>query len=200
MRFKTRKPQKIVCSYYHRRTVVSSRQNYPFVRIEVVPEGIKLFLPPETNYREILRKHGSWIRRKVDIFRLSYELSGKIELGQTAESLFKNRIRKLVSKLAGELEVPVKRVYCRYMKTKWGSWSSNGVLTLNKFLRFLPENLIRYVVIHELLHFYEPHHNENFYRLLSAHASDYEQLDMLLMAYWICLRKGGYANNFLSKG
>lgn len=199
MGFKARKRTEIVCSYYHRRAVVSKRQNSPVIKIEVVPEGIKLFIPPGTDYREILRKHGRWIRCRIDIFRRSYELSEQIRLEQTAEGQFKKRIKKMVDELSGELKVPVKRVCCRYMKTKWGSWSSKGVLTLNKFLRFLPENLIRYVVIHELLHYHEPYHDENFYNLMAVHASNYEELDINLMAYWICLQKSGYASKYLYK-
>ena len=46
-------------------------------------------------------------------------------------------VLKLCEKWQKELKVNVKRVQIREMKNKWGSYSSNGVLTLNKeLLRF----------------------------------------------------------------
>jgi len=47
-------------------------------------------------------------------------------------------VLKLCEKWQKELKVNVKRVQIREMKNKWGSYSSNGVLTLNKELLRYP--------------------------------------------------------------
>ena len=196
---KGRHGQLKICGYYGKRLLVRSFKDTSCLRIEVTPKEIKLLLPPGIHYREALQKHGNWIQRKVDVLESSFQLVSEIKLITRTEKSFKRLVRKLLDELAADLDVKVKRVCCRYMKSKWGSWSSNGVLAVNKFLRFLPEELIRYVLLHELLHFYEPFHNDNFYALVSARVKNYEKLDMLLTAYWVYLEKSGIFKRFLHK-
>ena len=52
------------------------------------------------------------------------------------------------------------------MKTRWGSTSPAGRITLNLKLIQVPKPYIDYVVLHELCHLREPHHGQAFYRLL----------------------------------
>lgn len=56
------------------------------------------------------------------------------------------------------------------MKTKWGAcnyWAGN--IRLNTELVKKPENLLEYVVVHEMLHLIEPTHSERFVVLLEQH-------------------------------
>ena len=53
------------------------------------------------------------------------------------------------------------RIYFREMKTKWASHSQNNNLTINTRLKYLPEDLISYIVYHETAHNLERKHNEN---------------------------------------
>ena len=56
----------------------------------------------------------------------------------------------------------------RKMKTRWGSLSNRGRLTLNLDLIKAPKECIEYVVIHELCHLAHRHHDSDFYKLLDA--------------------------------
>lgn len=85
------------------------------------------------------------------------------------------------------------------MKTKWGSWSSKGSLTLNLFLRFLPRKAVDYVIVHELTHYFEPEHNERFYRILESCLPDFKDFEKLLFAYWIKLDVEGFVERFMKK-
>jgi len=53
------------------------------------------------------------------------------------------------------------------MKTKWGSYSTKGNLTINTLLKHLPNKLIEYVVLHEMTHSQERKHNKRFWRIVS---------------------------------
>ncbi len=67
------------------------------------------------------------------------------------------------------------RLQIRSMKTRWGSLSQGGVLTMNIKLIAAPKECIEYVVVHELCHQKYPNHDNKFYRLLEARLPDWEK-------------------------
>ena len=73
---------------------------------------------------------------------------------------------------AEELGVSVERVSVRCQKTRWGSYSTKGTVSLNAQLLFLPRPLARYVLIHELCHATHPNHSPAFWQLIDRYESD----------------------------
>ena len=67
------------------------------------------------------------------------------------------------------------RLQIRDMKTRWGSLSKSGILTLNIKLIAAPKECIEYVVVHELCHLKYPNHDRKFYRLLDTRLPDWEK-------------------------
>jgi len=66
-------------------------------------------------------------------------------------------------------------IHIRRMKTRWGSLSQKGTLTLNRDLIRAPRDCIDYVVAHELCHLKHKDHSKAFYRLLGQVMPDWER-------------------------
>ena len=80
-----------------------------------------------------------------------------------------------------------RRLRIRYMKSQWGSCTSRGNVCLNSALVYLPNELIDYVIIHELCHLKYLNHSARFWQLVAKHAPDYQQLRRQLRPYRIGL-------------
>lgn len=68
--------------------------------------------------------------------------------------------------------VPAKVSY-RSQKTRWGSCSSRGQISLNWRLVLAPYEVCDYVVIHELAHLRHPNHSSRFWTLVASYCPDY---------------------------
>jgi len=56
------------------------------------------------------------------------------------------------------------------MKTKWGSCNpAAGTIRLNTELAKKPKECLEHVVVHELVHLIERHHNERFFAIMDRH-------------------------------
>ena len=74
-----------------------------------------------------------------------------------------------------KLERKRPRLKIRKMKTRWGSLSSKGQLTLNTELIRAPKECIDYVVSHELCHLMHPNHSSSFYAMLEHIMPDWKK-------------------------
>jgi hypothetical protein len=81
-----------------------------------------------------------------------------------------------LARLSSEIGFACRRVQIRNQKTRWGSCSSLGTISLNQNLLFLRPPLVRYLLIHELCHTVHLNHSASFYRLLAQFSPDYQTL------------------------
>ncbi len=87
------------------------------------------------------------------------------------------RLEAIVHRINAEtLRVPIREVRLRVASSQWGSCSSRGVIMLNTALLFLPERLLRYVVVHELAHCLVQGHNRRFWHIVEHACPDYRAL------------------------
>lgn len=71
-----------------------------------------------------------------------------------------------LDRLAGETGLPYFGLRIRLQRSRWGSCTSRKNISLNAKLLFLPPELVRYVLLHELSHTRELNHSRHFWTLL----------------------------------
>ena len=80
---------------------------------------------------------------------------------------------------------PINRVFIKNQKTRWGSCSSKNNINLNIQLYRLPNELVDYVIFHELVHIYVKNHSLEFWKMLIKYVPDARFLDKELKEYLI---------------
>jgi predicted metal-dependent hydrolase len=90
-----------------------------------------------------------------------------------SKEAFKEHVREWALKL----DVSIRSLTVRTMKTTWASCTTDGRLTFNTDLLHLDQKVVDYVIVHELLHFSVPNHGRLWKSLMRAHLGDYESLE-----------------------
>ena len=75
--------------------------------------------------------------------------------------------------LSQECQLPFQGLTIRNQKTRWGSCSSQKAINLNFKLIFLPPNIVRHILLHELCHTVHLNHSRKFWRLLASYDSEW---------------------------
>ncbi len=101
-------------------------------------------------------------------------------LMKTAEVEFSRRVQQLATTYGFEFE----RVQIRRQRTRWGSCSSRGTISLNVCALFLRPEVLRYLLIHELCHTRQMNHSRRFWKLVASCEPGYRELDHELTAAW----------------
>lgn len=171
------------------------RRRVKRARLEVRAGELTVVLPrfaPEGIELEILKRHRAWVLSKLRQARRAIELSRSLELVDRGREDLRSLVEGIVE---GDRELGrrVRGIRIRRMRSRWGLYSSDGFITLNEALRYLPEELVRYVVYHEMAHSVVRWHNHEFWRIVESRlvGRDRRELDMELRAYWFLLRDRG---------
>jgi predicted metal-dependent hydrolase len=78
----------------------------------------------------------------------------------------KEKLTPWLESIATDSGLHYSRVIIKNQRTRWGSCSANGVISLNAKLMFLSPKLVRYVLLHELCHTLENNHTSRFWAYL----------------------------------
>ncbi len=85
-----------------------------------------------------------------------------------------------LQQVSEELNLSFARVQIRGQKTRWGSCSSRGTISLNRNLLLLPAMTVRYLIIHELCHTRFMNHSPGFWQLVADFMPDYRLHENIL--------------------
>ena len=149
-------------------------------------DGLIIELPRESltiKIKEAARKSGKGAIKGDQIqlelpyglpFEDEQELIRKIInnlLGQKYQPLFEQRVREINDY---SFHQEISSVKLRYNYSKWGSCSTNKNISLSTRLIFAPDDVIDYVIIHELAHLIEMNHSDRFWGIVEQVMPDYE--------------------------
>jgi predicted metal-dependent hydrolase len=141
-------------------------------------------------------------RRGVPAFSIEGEnlvyhpLENRPATGEMLAKFYEKCGREILSErllyFSEKMNLSPSTVVFRSQKTRWGSCSTRGKISLNWRLVFAPMDVIDYVVVHELAHLRHHNHGASFWRLVAQHAPNY-----LTLRKW--LRDHQYDADFLAK-
>jgi predicted metal-dependent hydrolase len=111
-------------------------------------------------------------------------MSGKISDPQGCRDLLKRwlqhqgRVHLIpwLARVSSEIGLPYQKAQIRGQKSRWGSCSNRGTISLNYNLLFLRPELVHCLIIHELCHTVHLNHAAEFYRLHGQFVPDYREL------------------------
>lgn len=148
--------------------IYSSRKS---IALELKPDGLTVRAPKRMSRRDIeefLEVKRSWIEknfakmqtRRETIEQLTPFSTEEIrELADKALVVIPDRVRKY----APIVGVDYGRITIRNQHSRWGSCSGKGNLNFNCLLMLFPDEVIDYVVVHELCHRKHMNHSTEFY-------------------------------------
>lgn len=139
-------------------------------------------IPTRVSDRELkafVENHRSWILEKTEVMaereekRKSTPAPPPELLSKTDRMKIQLKIGKRVRHYCEAMGVTVGYVTVKNQKTRWGSCSAKGNVNFNYQLAFLPDELLDYVVIHELAHRRHMNHSRAFWTEVEKYCPDY---------------------------
>ena len=85
-----------------------------------------------------------------------------------------------VAALAKQIGASPNKISFRNQKTRWGSCSSLGNISLNIRLLMAPQEILDYVIVHELCHLLVPNHSARYWQLVESHFPKYKEARLWL--------------------
>ena len=122
-------------------------------------------------------------RRKHEVnggsIRLRKSAVEQSSVEQVLENFYRNRARDYLTDrtdhYAERMGVEYEKLELRNQRTRWGSCSTGGTISLNWRLVMTPPDVVDYLVVHELAHLTEQHHGREFWQFLGEHIHDYKE-------------------------
>ena len=139
-------------------------------------------IPTRVSDRELkafVENHRSWILEKTEVMaereenRKSTPAPPPELLSKTDRMKIQLKIGKRVRHYCETMGVTVGYVTVKNQKTRWGSCSAKGNVNFNYQLAFLPDELLDYVVRHELAHRRHMNHSRAFWAEVEKYCPDY---------------------------
>ena len=94
------------------------------------------------------------------------------------------RFEEPLAALAARMGALPGRLQVRCQRTRWGSCSRRGTISLNACLLFQRPEVLRYLIVHELSHLKHMNHSARFWAEVARHEPDWKALDQELLQGW----------------
>ena len=164
-------------------TVVRSRRR-TIALVVHADNRLEVRCGPRTPLREIERfvqEKQSWIRRKcrenLDLIPVSPGIGPELT---KLRLLTRQRVEAMITQHA---DLKPAKVVIRRQKSRWGSCSRRGTISINVCAGLLPPPLLEYIVVHELCHLSQFNHSAQFYQLVCQRLPDARERQRQLKQY-----------------
>ena len=163
-------------------TVIKSARKT--IAIQIKPDGkIYVRAPFDMTDSEVygfVSEKSEWIKKnlkKLDNIKQKTKPSNPLTQNEINELKQKALlcIPQKIEHFADLIGVRPAKITVRNQKTRWGSCSKSGNISINCLVMLMPEKVIDYIVVHELCHLKEMNHSKSFWREVERIIPDYKQ-------------------------
>ena len=126
---------------------------------------------------------GIYIPESTDISKPEWQELIKTQIEAQLKREAKSFLPKRTRDLATEKGIAIGKISVRSTKSRWGSCSHNNDISLSIYLMTLPDELIDYVICHELAHVKEKNHSKNFWAHLEQLLPGARKMDKEMKKY-----------------
>lgn len=149
-----------------KREMVSGESHYLFGKrylLDIKYENVKHIIVKKHTKLELFVKENTSKENRLKVLEKYYREKLSLELDN------------LILKWEEIIGVKINSWQIQKMKTKWGSCNiEKKKLIFNLELAKVPLDCIEYIVVHEIIHLLERHHNDNFKSILDKHINDWQ--------------------------
>lgn len=163
------------------------------MRITVRPGLVHVAVPREVTLescRAFIIANILWIKTQTSKIECRTRIHNELMMGSPPITDREGAASKIISRcreLAGETGLGCSRITVRNQKTIWGSCSALNNISLNINLVRLPQRLMDYVILHELVHTKIRGHGRQFWDELDRYIPDSGRLRRELKKYLLRL-------------
>ena len=130
-------------------------------RVDALPDGVLCVHTTTFTDRHVSEALVRWLNREA-----------RTHLAERLESV------------AREVGIDYARLHIRRQRTRWGSCSTAGTISLNMCLMFQRPPVVRYLMIHELCHRRHMNHSRRYWALVESLEPQWRALDAELLKGW----------------
>ena len=162
------------------------------ISVSVRPfQGVRVAVPRGVSFASaelFARSKAGWIKKHAEKMK-QMERAAQIlaENNPIDRPTARQRLVDRLKLLAVKHGFQYNRVFIRNQKTRWGSCSGQNNINLNINLVRLPDELIDYTILHELVHTRVKNHGRRFWAQMDRLLGDARKLDRALNEYNLLL-------------
>lgn len=148
-------------------------------QVPVLPNEIKFAID---GYRtEVMygTQHEPCLSNPLLIDTSDYELAVK-QLRKWIRRQAWQLLPPMLERVSRETGLSYQKISIRSQKTRWGSCSSRGTISLNDQLLFVARDSVEYLMVHELCHTRHMNHTSQFWQLVEHHCPNFRDHDVIL--------------------
>lgn len=161
-----------------KREMVTGESHYLFGKrylLDVINENGKHQIIKKHSKLELHVKPNTTLQNRLNVLQEFYRKALKIEL------------EKLIDKWEKTVGIKLEGYEVKKMKTMWGSCNiEKKKILLNLELVKLPIDCIEYIIVHEMMHLLERHHNDNFKAMLDKYLPSWKERKKIIEYFPLC--------------
>jgi predicted metal-dependent hydrolase len=107
----------------------------------------------------------------------------------------RERLEPRLAATSAATGIPYSKLSIRRQRSRWGSCSARGTISLNACLLFQRPEVVDYLIVHELTHVKHMNHSARFWQAVEKHCPRWRALDRELLQGWRQVPRWVFSDN-----